>query len=57
MLYEGLTVEQLRAAAEALFVFEGRSISVTQALQSAARGNHKLAKELVDYYHTQNRRT
>jgi len=57
VLYEGLTVEQLRAAAEALFVFEGRSISVTQALQSAARGNHKLAKELVDYYHTQNRRT
>lgn len=51
MQYEGLTPEQLQSAAEALFVFEGRSISVKQALQSAARGNHKLAKELVDYYH------
>ena len=51
MEYEGLTLAQLRTAAEALFVFEGRSISVTQALRSAAHGNHKLAKELVDYYH------
>lgn len=51
MQYEGLTLEQLCAAAEALFVFEGRGISVKQALQSAASGNHRLAKELVDYYH------
>ena len=51
MQYEGLTPEQLQSAAEALFVFEGRSISVKQALYSANYGNHRLAKELVDYYH------